>query len=75
MNKEEVEAMLETPIISVIPEDIAVPRSISKKTPVVQSRPTAKSSREFRRLAANIVGSDFVEKYGTWIERMFGWMM
>jgi len=67
--------MLETEIISIIPEDIAVPRSIANKTPVVNHRPTSKSSREFRKLAARVTGSDFIEKEGNWFERLFGWMV
>ncbi|MDD5416532.1 MAG: cell division ATPase MinD [Candidatus Aenigmarchaeota archaeon] len=72
---DDIQSMLEIPIISVIPEDIAVPRSISEKIPVVHHRPTSKSAREFRKLAATISGTEFVEKQGSLIERLFGWMI
>ncbi len=75
MSKEDIIHMLERPIISIIPEDIAVPRSIASKIPVVKNSPGAKSSREFRKLAAQISGSEFIEKEGNWLERVFGWMV
>lgn len=75
MKIDSIRAMLEREILSIVPEDIAVPRSISEKTPVVKHRPTSRSSREFRKLAARISGSEFVEKEGTLMERLFGWMM
>ncbi len=75
MNIEDIRSMLETNIISVVPEDIAVPRSITEKTPVVKHRPTSKSARKFKELAAKVTGSDFVEKQGNWFERLFGWMV
>ncbi|MBU3904701.1 MAG: cell division ATPase MinD [Nanoarchaeota archaeon] len=75
MSIENVQHMLEKPIISIIPEDIAIPRSIACKIPVVKNSPSSKSSKEFRRLAAQISGSEFVEKEGNWFERVFGWMV
>ena len=75
MSKEDVQHMLERPIISIVPEDIAVPRSIANKTPVVKNSPSSKSAREYRRLAAHVSGSEFIEKEGNWFERVFGWMV
>ncbi len=71
----DIESMLEAPIISVVPEDIAVPRSIAEKIPVVKHRPTSRSAREFKKLAAKITGSDYMEKQGSLVERLFGWMI
>ena len=75
LSLEEIRSMLETEIISVVPEDIAVPRSIANKTPVVSHRPTSKASREFKKLAARVTGEDFIEKQESWFERVFGWMV
>ncbi|MBU3896311.1 MAG: cell division ATPase MinD [Nanoarchaeota archaeon] len=72
---EDIQHMLEVPILSIIPEDIAVPRSIASKIPVVHFSPTSKSARAFNKLAANISGTEFVEKQGNIIERLFGWMI
>lgn len=74
MNREDIQQMLERPIISTIPEDIAIPRSIASRIPVVKHSPSSKSAREFRRLASRITGSEFTEKEGNWFERVFGWM-
>jgi len=72
---QEIEDMLDTRILTIIPEDLAVPRSIAEKVPVVKHRPTSKSARAFNRLAANIAGTEFVEKQGSFIDRLFGWMI
>lgn len=72
---EEIEDMLDTRILTIVPEDIAVPRSIAEKIPVVKHRPTSKSARAFNRLAADIAGTEFIEKQGSLIERLFGWMI
>lgn len=56
---EQIEKMLGHRVISVIPDDQAVPRSISKKVPVCMSEPGSKSANEFNRLAHFIVGKQF----------------
>lgn len=72
----EIRSMLEVPIISIIPEDLAVPRSIAKRMPVVHHRPNSKASQEFQRLAASIVGEPWeASKAMGWIDRLFFWMV
>ena len=66
--------MLEVPIISIVPEDLAVPKSISKKTPVVHHKPRSRSSIQFQRLASRILGEPHIGiKKKSWLERSFFW--
>jgi septum site-determining protein MinD len=74
LSMNEIRNMLEVPIISIVPEDLAVPKSISKKTPVVHHKPRSRSAVEFQKLAARILGETYqgVEKK-SWLERLFFW--
>jgi septum site-determining protein MinD len=71
----EIKSILEVPIIAAIPEDLAVPRSIAKRIPVVHHKPNSRASLEFHKLAARIVGEPWlaVKKKG-WMERLFFWL-
>lgn len=73
MSLEEVETMLDYPVIGVIPEDKNVPKAISMKIPVVNFSPRSRAAREFKRLAANLIGEDFKQER-TFFEKFFGWM-
>lgn len=73
LTNREIESMLDVPTLATIPEDVAVQRSISLKTPVVHYRPRSKSSREFRKLAARIMGEPVIEKHRSWFDRLFFW--
>jgi MinD-like ATPase involved in chromosome partitioning or flagellar assembly len=55
----EVEQLVELPVISQIPRDKEVLRSLSSKLPVVDLNPKAKASREISRLAAYLVGEEY----------------
>ena len=71
----EIKSMLEVPIISAVPEDLAVPRSIAKRIPVVHHKPNSRASIEFHRLAARIVGEPWASvKRKSWIDRLFFWL-
>jgi septum site-determining protein MinD len=75
MSMSEIRSMLDVPIISIIPEDIHIPKSISKKIPVVHHKPRSKSSIQFQKLASRITGEPYrgaEEK--SWVERLFFWM-
>jgi septum site-determining protein MinD len=75
LSMSEIKSMLDVPIISIVPEDLAVPRSIAKKTPVVHHKPRSKSSIEFQRLALRILGDPWTEiKKRSWLERLFFWL-
>ena len=75
LSMDEIRTMLEVPIISIVPEDIAVQKSISKKVPVVHHKPRSKSSIQFQRLASRILGeSYFGVRKKSWLERLFFWI-
>jgi len=57
----EIEIMCEAPVISRIPEDKAIKRSIFEETPVLRFDPYARSSIEFRRLAHHLTNKQFRE--------------
>jgi septum site-determining protein MinD len=74
MLMDDIRSMLEVPIISIVPEDIAVPKSIANKTPVVHHRPRSKSSIEFHKLASKIIGEPCAIEKRQWWERLFFWL-
>lgn len=55
----EVEQLVELPIISQIPRDKEVLRSLASKIPVVDINPKSKASREISKLAAYLVGEEY----------------
>jgi septum site-determining protein MinD len=57
----EVEQLTEMPVLSRIPKDKSVLRSLSDKVPTIDISPRSKASREFKRLAANLVGEEYSE--------------
>ncbi|MBU5574882.1 MAG: cell division ATPase MinD [Candidatus Aenigmarchaeota archaeon] len=56
---EEIEEILELPIISIIPEDDAIPESIYMKKSIISHRPKSKAAKEFKRLAKSIITGEF----------------
>jgi septum site-determining protein MinD len=71
----EIKSILEVPIIGAVPEDMAVPKSIAKRIPVVHHKPKSRASLEFQRLAARIVGEPWtVLKKRSWADRLFFWL-
>ena len=72
----EIRTMLETPIISIIPEDSAIPKSIKHKKPVVHHRPNSQAALAFRKLASKVTGENFMEIYEkekSLFERLTSW--
>ncbi len=68
---EEIEEMTEYPVLSKVPEDPTVPKSISLKVPVVHFSPKSKAAREFRNLAERLTG---LRKRRGFFSRIFGWL-
>jgi cell division ATPase MinD len=58
--RDEVEVMCETPIIGMIPEDGAIRRAGFETMPVIHHEPHAPASVQFRRLAARLVGEEYI---------------
>jgi MinD-like ATPase involved in chromosome partitioning or flagellar assembly len=63
----EIEDIAEMPIISKIPYDNSINKSLHFKEPVITHHPRARSSREIIKLASSIVGESFYEK-NSWLE-------
>jgi septum site-determining protein MinD len=54
--KHEIEKYSETPIMAVIPHDINIPKAQSRFTPATLLKPKSNASKEYKRLAAALVG-------------------
>lgn len=54
-----IEALLNKPIMGIIPEDNAVSRSLALKHPVVYTHPDSAASLGFKKLAARLMGQDY----------------
>ncbi|MFC2143881.1 cell division ATPase MinD [Candidatus Aenigmatarchaeota archaeon] len=55
----DIEQMVELPVISQIPRDKNVLKSLSAKLPVIDYNPRSKASREIIKLAAHIAGEEY----------------
>lgn len=55
-----IEEFTELPVIGVIPHDESVKRAVHDKVPVVINEPNSKPSKEFNKIAAKIVGKQYV---------------
>ncbi|MFQ6009616.1 MAG: cell division ATPase MinD [Candidatus Aenigmatarchaeota archaeon] len=73
MKMDEIAKMLEYPILSVVPEDPAVPESILRRMPVVQFKPRAKASIGFKKAAASLLGEKYEYRPGL-VEQLLGWL-
>jgi len=62
LSKDDVEKLAEIPVIAVIPDDKSVPRSLSAKAPAVILYPNSPASREFKSLAAMLIGEYYEHK-------------
>lgn len=71
LNDENIEKLCEVPVISTIPEDGHLRKSIHEKMPVVKYKPLANSSIEFRRLASSLIGLDYKKPKLLKIRRLF----
>ncbi len=67
-----IEEMLELPILGVIPEDNKVQAALVMKDALLHVFPKSKSSREYKKIAAKIIGNNnYKEKRGIF-QRIFG---
>ncbi|MBT3323771.1 P-loop NTPase [archaeon] len=56
-----IEAIIEKPVIGVIPEDDSLREALSLKDSVIHTHPASKSSRAYKRLASTISGISYSE--------------
>jgi septum site-determining protein MinD len=68
----EIEALCESPILGVIPEDRIVKASIFNRTPLIFHKPNSKAAIEYKKLAAGIIGHEYEPPSMVGLRRIFG---
>lgn len=61
LSKKQVEAILETPVIAMIPEDETMREAVKIKNPVTHTHPSAPCSKSYKKLASELLGEKYVE--------------
>ncbi|MCD6477826.1 MAG: cell division ATPase MinD [Candidatus Aenigmarchaeota archaeon] len=74
LTSEEIENMLELPILGKIPEDPTVIKSIHMKMPVVNFSPYSPSSMAIRKLGADLVGEEFRMGGVGFFQKLINWL-
>ena len=69
INVKEIESVTGLPVIGVIPEDRAIKESIFKREPVVFSNPYSSSAIAFKKLAANLIGEEYIPEKSSFVKR------
>ena len=72
LSPDEVEMMLEAPIIGVIPEDDTIKESIFNKTPVIAHEPYSKAAIEYKKMAAKLIGKTYEPPKFLALKKLFG---
>ncbi len=67
--KEEIEKLTTLHVIDIIPEDEQVLQAVNSKIPVILSNSDATASKDFIRLAANLIGEKYIEETPPEIEK------
>ncbi|PIO00623.1 septum site-determining protein MinD [archaeon CG10_big_fil_rev_8_21_14_0_10_43_11] len=70
LTEENIEEFTELPVVAIIPDDEKVKRAIMEQTPITISEPNAKTSMEFKKLAARVVGKEYVYIEETFFSRL-----
>jgi septum site-determining protein MinD len=63
INKQKVAELLKAKVLEMIPEDSNVRRSAAFKEPIVIKTPKSPAAIAFKRLAAHMTGTEFIESY------------
>lgn len=66
-----IEAMLEKPIIGIIPEDDSMRKALSNRESVIFNNPHSDASQAYLKLSANICGKSYDEIKLNWIDKFF----
>ena len=59
LTPQDIERLVELPVISIIPRDKHILRSLASKIPVVDLNPNSPASREIKKLAATLLGEEY----------------
>lgn len=71
---DEIESFLDAPVLGHVHEDNNVRASIRQKNPVVLHRPNSAASRQFRQIAAKLMGEEASAADVSILQRLFGWL-
>jgi septum site-determining protein MinD len=72
INLKEIQTICGLPVVGVIPEDGNIKKSIFKGVPAVCLNPHAPSSIAFRKIAASLIGEDYVPTKAPLLKKIFG---
>ncbi len=61
LSPQDIEKLVELPIISAIPRDKHILRSLASKIPVIDLNPNSASAKEIKKLAAVIIGEEYIQ--------------
>ncbi len=61
LSRKDVEAMLETKVIGIIPEDETMREAVKMKNPVMHTHPNSPASQGYKKLASELIGEKYVE--------------
>ncbi len=71
MSKDDVEESLGFPVIGTIREDIKIRESLNHGLTVVEQYPQSRPSRDFKTLAADLVGEEYLSGFFAKIKKLF----
>jgi septum site-determining protein MinD len=74
MPVENVEEMLELPILGIVPEDECVQESVVMKDALVHTHPKSAAARAYREIAAKIMGNNNYEEKASFFDKILGWV-
>lgn len=66
-----IEAMLEKPVLGVIPEDNNIRKALSSKDSIIFTHPQSDASKAYLKLAASMTGREYDEIKLNWIDKFF----
>ena len=69
LSAEDIEEAADVAILGVVREDLAVPHSVAETMPAVMFKPRAKAAREFKRIAAHLMGIDYDDGFWSQLKR------
>ena len=71
LSEENVERMLDSPVIATIPYDKSIRKSLVMKEPVIYNSPRSKSAIAYKKLAADLIGVEYDESVESRLGRLF----
>ncbi|MDI6655286.1 MAG: AAA family ATPase, partial [Candidatus Hydrothermarchaeota archaeon] len=67
----EIEPFLDARVIAVVPEDAGVREGIASGNPIVLNSPNSPAAIEFKKLAAHLVGEEYIVGFFTMLRNLF----